>query len=95
MAVGPVGSATTPYQTALPPLQPETLEQRTAVGRDAKNDGDADDGAVNTANTTNTTTPTATANAGTAQTAAPQPQTTRPTVNTQGQVIGQVLNTTA
>lgn len=91
MAVGPVGSTTTPYQTMLSPLQPETLEQRTAGGRDAKIDGDADDGAVNT----NTATPTATTNPGTAQTAASQPQTPRPTVNTQGQVIGQVLNTTA
>jgi hypothetical protein len=79
MSISSIGASTNantivPPKQIQPQNQPETLETRTASGRDSKVDGDADG--------SNGTATTATA-------------TVKPTVNTQGQQLGQLLNTKA
>jgi len=78
-SIGAGSTANTIVPSKPPQNQPETLETRTASGRDSKVDSDAD------------------GSNGTATPAAPATTTAtvKPTVNTQGQQLGQLLNTKA
>lgn len=74
MAISAIGNnVSSIYQSLSTRSQPETLEQKTATGRDNQQDSDAD--GTSAASTTS--------------------NVVKPTVNTQGQPLGQLLNTRA